>query len=143
MRTAHPIGYSWQWMSELVDSQQPEKPKRWPHILAAGGLVTGIGLLFVTLGTGDDQALEYFKEVHEVLQEPSRWDGKRVRLHGNVIKGTIQKKATSLDYRFAVFSQGKWLDVTYSGIVPDTFKDCAEVVVKGTLRRQWSVATAI
>ena len=41
---------------------------------------------------------------------------------------------TSLEYRFQVQSNGRVVPATYTGIVPDTFKDEAEVVLKGTLR---------
>ena len=39
----------------------------------------------------------------------------------------------SLDYRFRVQSKGQIVTASYTGIVPDTFKSEAEVVLKGTL----------
>ena len=36
-------------------------------------------------------------------------------------------------YRFVVHSKGHRVDASYSGIVPDTFKDDAEVVLTGRL----------
>jgi cytochrome c-type biogenesis protein CcmE len=40
----------------------------------------------------------------------------------------------ALEYRFKVHNTGQEVLATYTGIVPDTFKDEAEVVLKGTLR---------
>ena len=40
-----------------------------------------------------------------------------------------------MEYRFKVQSQGQVVDATYTGIVPDTFKDDSEVVLKGVLSK--------
>lgn len=88
-------------------------------------------MIFTTVSSGS--ALEYFKHVEEVAGDPGRWTGQRLQVHGNVVRDTILKRAGSLDYRFALYRRGQWLDVTYSGLVPDSFKDCAELVVTGTL----------
>ena len=88
-------------------------------------------MILTTVSSGG--ALEYFKHVEEVTREPGRWQGQRLQVHGNVVAGSILKRDGSLDFRFALFRQGQWLEVTYSGLVPDSFKDCAELVVTGTL----------
>ena len=46
---------------------------------------------------------------------------------------SILKRKNTLEYRFQVQSNGKVVDATYTGVVPDTFKDDSEVVLKGTL----------
>ena len=96
-------------------------------------VITGALGYAVATSVDSGDAFEYFKHVDEVAAAPGEWANRPVRLHGNVVTGTIEKKRASLDYRFAVFRHGQWLDVTYSGLVPDTFKDCSEVVVKGRL----------
>jgi len=88
-------------------------------------------MIFTTVGSGG--ALEYFKHVDEVARQPAPWVGRRLQVHGNVAAGTILKREGSLDYKFALFRQGEWLDVSYAGLVPDNFKDCAELVVTGKL----------
>jgi cytochrome c-type biogenesis protein CcmE len=45
----------------------------------------------------------------------------------------VTKKPSSLEYRFQVESNGQTVMATYKGVVPDTFKNDAEVVLKGTL----------
>ena len=88
------------------------------------------GLLWSTLSEGT----EYYKHVDEVMANPARWEGKRLQLHGFVVRDSILRRRDSLDYRFAVQSKGRVVQAIYSGIVPDTFKDEAEVVLKGRLR---------
>jgi cytochrome c-type biogenesis protein CcmE len=87
------------------------------------------GLLYSTLSEGT----EYYKHVDEVMADPGAWHGKNLQLHGYVVKDSILRKPGTLEYRFKVQSKGAVVDASYSGIVPDTFKDESEVVLKGTL----------
>jgi len=97
------------------------------------------GLMWSTLRDGT----EYFKHVDEVMTNPQAWEGKRLQLHGYVVPGSILKNPNTLEYRFKVQNnparateQGNVVEASYTGIVPDTFKDDAEVVLKGTLSPQ-------
>lgn len=100
--------------------------------LTVAVLASGVGyMIYTTVSSGD--ALEYFKHVEEVVAQPTQWRGQRVQLHGNIVAGSIFKRSGSMDYRFALHREGQWVDVTYSGLVPDNFRDCAELVVKGKL----------
>ena len=90
------------------------------------------GLLWSTLRDGT----EYYKHVEEVMVQPDEWYGKRLQLHGFVVPQTILRRKDSLEYRFQVQSKGQVVNASYTGIVPDTFKDEAEVVLKGTLTSQ-------
>jgi cytochrome c-type biogenesis protein CcmE len=85
------------------------------------------GLMFTTLG----EATEYYKHVDEVMVQPEQWYGKKLQLHG--FAKEVSRKPSSLEYRFAVESNGQSVMATYKGVVPDTFKNDAEVVLKGTL----------
>ncbi len=87
------------------------------------------GMLWSTLREGT----EYYKHVEEVMVKPADWHGKRLQLHGFVVRDSVFVKPQSLEYRFRVESNGSVVPAFYTGIVPDTFKDEAEVVLKGTL----------
>jgi cytochrome c-type biogenesis protein CcmE len=87
------------------------------------------GLMYSTLSEGT----EYYKHVDEVMANPTVWEGKRLQLHGFVVDHSILRKPDTLDYRFQVQNNGKVVPVRYSGVVPDTFKGGAEVVLKGRL----------
>jgi len=87
------------------------------------------GLLYTTLAEGT----EYYKHVDEVMPQPDQWYGKKLQLHGFVVPGSINWKPGTMDYWFQVQSNGQIVSATYTGVVPDTFKGEAEVVLKGTL----------
>jgi cytochrome c-type biogenesis protein CcmE len=58
----------------------------------------------------------------------------QLRVSGMVLPGSIQKSDTGRTVTFTAIDKvdkTKKLTVTYSGVVPDTFKDEAEVVVTG------------
>lgn len=87
------------------------------------------GLMYTTLGEGT----EYYKHVDEVMTDPSVWHGKPLQLHGYVVEHSVFAKTSTLEYRFEVQSNGKVVQARYTGVVPDTFKGNAEVVLKGRL----------
>jgi cytochrome c-type biogenesis protein CcmE len=102
--------------------------------IGATVLILGLaftGLLYSSLSEGT----EYYKHVDEVMANPTVWEGKRLQLHGFVVDHSILRKPDTLDYRFQVQNNGKVVPVRYSGVVPDTFKGGAEVVLKGRLDR--------
>jgi cytochrome c-type biogenesis protein CcmE len=103
-----------------------------PLKIGATLLILGLafaGLMYSTLSEGT----EFYKHVDEVMADPGAWQGKRLQLHGFVVEKSIMRRPDTLDYRFQVQSNGKVLPVRYTGVVPDTFKDGAEVVLKGRL----------
>ena len=104
------------------------KPVKIGATVAAVALALA-GLMYATLSEGT----EYYKHVDEVMANPTVWEGKRLQLHGFVVDHSILRKPDTLDYRFQVQNNGKVVPVRYSGVVPDTFKGGAEVVLKGRL----------
>jgi cytochrome c-type biogenesis protein CcmE len=96
------------------------------------GLAFG-GLLWATLREGT----EYYKHVDEVTADRAAWQGKRLQLHGFVVPNSILVRPSTLDYKFKVENNGSVIDASYTGIVPDTFKDTpgevSEVVLQGQL----------
>ena len=96
----------------------------------AAVLVAGLsGLMYTTLSEGT----EYYKHVDEVMSDPTAWQGKRMSLHGYVVDKSIFTKPDTLEYRFQIQSKGKVVAARYTGVMPDTFKDGSEVVLKGQL----------
>jgi cytochrome c-type biogenesis protein CcmE len=105
-------------------------------VTAAVLVLAFAGLMWSTLQSGT----EYFKHVDEVMADPHAWEGKALQLHGYVVPGSILKRQDTLEYKFKVqnnpirdVTQGHVVDASYTGIVPDTFKGEAEVVLRGKL----------
>jgi cytochrome c-type biogenesis protein CcmE len=101
-------------------------------------LVAAFGmLLYSTLG----ESMQYYKYVDEVMAQPAAWEGKKLQVHGTVVPGSRKRKRDSLEYVFDLQRNGKVIHAYYSGIVPDTFKDDAEVVLTGHLTPNGFMAT--
>jgi len=91
------------------------------------------GLLWAALGEGT----EYYKHVDEAVLNRARLSGKRVRVHGTVVEGTLVHQAGTLDYHYTMESRAPrehaTLTVDFHGIPPDLFKSGAEVIAAGVL----------
>ena len=86
------------------------------------------GLMYTTLQGGT----EYYIHVDEVMKDPAAWKEKKLQLHGFVTD--LRQRPNSLDYKFNVQFNGKVIPAVYTGVVPDTFKNESEVVLKGKLQ---------
>ena len=75
----------------------------------------------------------YYKHVNEVMNAPDQWYGKPMQLHGFVVDNSILQRPNTMDYRFKIKTEEYSVMADYTGIVPDTFKDGAEVVLSGRL----------
>ena len=87
------------------------------------------GLLWYSL----QQDAAYYKHVDEVMASPDAWKGKSLQLHGFVAKNSWGQKPNTLEYEFTVENKGSIVRAYYTGVLPDTFKEEAEVVLKGRL----------
>ena len=118
-------------------SSKPSASNRrtaWKILLTVGVSAVAVsGLLWASLGEG----AEYYKHVDEARSSQSRLSGKRLRVHGNVVPGSVAHQAGTLDYRFALESKAPrehaTMTVNFHGIVPDLFKEGAEVIAAGVL----------
>jgi cytochrome c-type biogenesis protein CcmE len=103
-------------------------------------LVASIAVVTTLVGyaLSDTQSFEYYKHVDEVMRDPSAWRDKRLQLHGFVVPGSILKRIDrdhqKLEYKFRVENCGSIAEARFAGVVPDTFKEGAEVVLKGQLQ---------
>jgi cytochrome c-type biogenesis protein CcmE len=95
------------------------------------------GTVAYLLNSSMKAGAEYYKHVDEVTSNADAWRSKKLQVHGNVVAGSIEQAKGTLLYRFKIESRAPRppavISATYNGLVPDTFKDGAEVVAKGTL----------
>lgn len=68
-------------------------------------------------------------------QDANNLVGKIFRMHGHLKPKTTRRLKGRLDYEFEIMDKasGKSLKVRYNGILPDTFRDNAELVLEGKL----------
>jgi cytochrome c-type biogenesis protein CcmE len=123
--------------SDKLDKAAVTKANRrtaWKILLSVVVSATAIsGLLWASLGEG----AEYYKHVDEARTAQDRLAGKRLRIHGNVVPGSIVHQAGTLNYQFTLESKAPrehaTIAVNFHGIVPDLFKEGAEVIAAGVL----------
>jgi len=122
----------------------PSKNKVLPALVTLLVIGGGIGYLF---WSSAGEAFEYYKHVDEVMSEPTKWEGKHLQLHGFVVPESIKRRMDTahqqIEYKFRATNCGPEIEVRYAGTVPDTFKDRAEVVVKGQLAQGYFQASEI
>ena len=115
----------------LKDVGVPQLTRKTIRVLLSM-LVIG-GSLTALLATTMREDAQYYKKVDEVMPQAAAWYGKGLQLHGFVVDGTIQRRPNSFDHRFQVRNGDSVVLASYTGLLPDTFKDGAEVVLKGRL----------
>lgn len=101
------------------------------------------GSLTYLLSSSLSEEMEYFHPADAVMVKSAELTGQRIRMGGFVLKDSILQKKGTLEYQFEVKPvpqmlkypevANKTLTVRYAGVVPDTFKDDAEVIVSGKL----------
>lgn len=101
-------------------------------VRVGASVIVIVGALSFLMYTTMADQVEYYKHVDEVMAAPDEWYGKRLQVHGYV-QGDPLVNPETLEYRFTMISNGQTVNATYRGVVPDTFKKDAEVVVKGKL----------
>jgi len=96
------------------------------------GLAVAVALSYLGF-TAFQGASMYYLTVDELLARTEDGYGERVRVMGTVMDGSVEKNAETDALHFAVTSDdGASLPVVYSGMVPDAFKQGADVVVEGS-----------
>lgn len=81
--------------------------------------------------TGARSSMAYYLTVSELLDREAAMTGADVRLSGQVAAGTVSWDQVAGKLEFTVTDGTRRLPVFYRGVVPDTFKPGAEVVVEG------------
>jgi cytochrome c-type biogenesis protein CcmE len=100
------------------------------------GLALG-GVAFLALQSAGD--VQYYATVDKVVPQPEAWLARStIQVHGYArkvpLRGTIVDQ--TVRRTFEIESHGHALTVVHEGVVPDTFKEEAETVVRGSLSRQ-------
>ena len=82
--------------------------------------------------TGISDTMVYYYNVSEVSERRAELVGNALRVHGQVVPGSIEKDPTGLVHKFLIEEGGLTVPVIYRDIVPDTFEDRADAVVEGS-----------
>lgn len=111
----------------------PRRKQRLAVIGAVSLLVSGaIGLMLYAL----NDSIDLFYTPSEIVegkngQRPQV--GQRLRIGGLVVPGTVSRDSESLAVSFDLVDTGPAVTVTYSGILPDLFREGQGIVATGVL----------
>jgi cytochrome c-type biogenesis protein CcmE len=113
------------------------RKKRLINVLLLSFL-SGAGVLMVLYALNSN--LDYFFTPSELLTEevPSN---RRVKVGGMVQEGSVRREDSIISFTITDYS--KTIDVSYTGIVPDLFKEGSGVVVLGYLNNGKVVAEKV
>ncbi len=111
------------------------------------GPVAVVGALVWIGITAFNSSMSYFQTVSELyaMEETQGTEGKRLKVMGEVVEGSIERRGNTVNFLIKDQEQpgAEFLAVSYTGTVPDTFRDFAEAVVDGTYADGVFTATAL
>lgn len=116
-------------------------------VFAGGAALLVLALAYLVYG-GIQQGATYWVTVGELQQRAQGAGGpgdlpSRVRLGGTVALGSVQWDPSHRHLRFLITDGVHTLPVSYTGVVPDIFRDGRQVVVEGALAGDTFEATTL
>ncbi len=99
--------------------------------IGIGAVITG-AVAFLILSSPDEGVLEYVY-VDKVVEQPDGFQDRDIKVHGNVVEGTLFQDEDDGEYHFVIEFKNKRLKVVYDDLLPDTFMEGGEVVLTGRL----------
>jgi cytochrome c-type biogenesis protein CcmE len=91
-----------------------------------------IGVIGYLIFSGfNDTTVAYYQKVDELKAMDVSAEGKSFRVSGQVIPGSVVRADDGLSMTFTLDELGHQMEVTYHGIIPDTFKEGAGVLLEG------------
>ncbi|MGB3410383.1 MAG: cytochrome c maturation protein CcmE [Microthrixaceae bacterium] len=98
-------------------------------LIAIGGIAILIAVLGGIIFKGLSDASMFYYNVDEAVVKKAEIDGKRFRMQGNVIEGSIKQSADGVD--FTVAYGDAQVHVTHKGAPPELFSSEIPVVLEG------------
>ena len=98
-----------------------------------GGLLI-LGVIVGVFTSLSSENLTYYHTPTEILDNPNKFLGKKVRVMGMIEEGSVQWEPSTTKLSFRITEDGEaFLKVFYIGSKPDMFKEGQGVVVEGKL----------
>lgn len=117
-------------------------PTRRRRLLLVLALLAAAGVAAFLVSLAIKRNITYLYTPAEVLRGEAK-EQARFRLGGMVEKGSFRRAEGSLEARFRVTDGDAQLPVSYTGILPDLFRENQAVVATGSLQDGVFVATEV
>jgi cytochrome c-type biogenesis protein CcmE len=103
------------------------------------GILVIVGCVVMLIVSGFQETSMYYFTVAELEAKEAEFVGRKIKLAGKVVPGSIQRDDSSMDLRFEIWEPAQGTTVSanhrkpvyYKGIVPDTFRDESDVILEG------------
>ena len=106
-------------------------PRR-KRLVLVGGILLGVGIATLFATQAFRENLSYFYDPTKVVSgEAPR--GRAIRVGGMVTKGSVQRSPGSLEVRFVVTDYQNNVTVSYTGVLPDLFREGQGIIAHGKL----------
>lgn len=116
--------------AEVPPQVEEAKGRKWGLLLAL--LAAGGGILALVFSSAED-AVIYSVTTDQLLENQEKYEGRMVRVEGELVKGSLRYRAEPCEYRFQMATGEKKLAVRYAEcVVPDTFRDVPDMDVEVT-----------
>lgn len=102
------------------------------RMLVVSLILAGVGLAAFFGLTAFQKNLLYFLTPSQVAQGEAP-KGHSFRIGGLVVKGTVRRAADTLDVHFDLTDGNKTVGVSYTGILPDLFREGQGIIAIGKL----------
>lgn len=126
--------------SAAAPAKQDTSGRNWMLLGVLVMIAAGVGALVIF---SFKDAAVYAKSVDQLVASKAQMAGRRVRVEGILVHGSLLKRDNPCEFRFKMEKNGATLDVRYAQcIVPDTFRDRTEadvgVTAEGELTKDGS-----
>ncbi len=106
---------------------------RQQRMLSVALIVVGISIAAIFVLRALDENMTYFISPTEVA-EGSAPIGQKFRLGGLVVDGSFERKPGSLEATFQVTDNNALVTVSYTGVLPDLFKEGQGMIANGRIQ---------
>lgn len=125
-------------VSEEIEDEELEERGGIPAWLKMAVVFVALagGVAYLLTGSEASDAFVYSKLVHEVVDEPSEFSGRELRVEGDLVKGSVRFREDPCEWRFVLEKEQERMPVRFPQcVVPDTFRDDygISVTVQGQL----------
>jgi cytochrome c-type biogenesis protein CcmE len=126
-------------------SKPAEPPKQAPRRSRNLGMLVTLLVMVAAVTTfffvGLKPAAIYASPVDQLMASRDKFIGRKVRVEGDLVPGSLQKREQPCEYRFTIHGPKEKLPVRYAQcVIPDTFRDVPEggvqVTVEGALTKE-------
>ena len=99
-------------------------------------IVVILAILGWLAASGINESKTYYKTISEVKSLPQSELGKRMRVTGDVVPGSIRREGTAVKFTICEKDKKDLLNVMYTGRdpLPDTFRDSAQAMADGKMQ---------